>query len=100
MSKLDNEIIAVNKLPFVADAYPYKDTQTILVVLKSPLRKSLPVDRAMLTFQADNFTVAAVVEAYEKEVVVFLADTLRVAEAFLANSTQYRLAHLIPLCMN
>ncbi len=100
MSTLDHEINAVNQLSFVADAYPYKDTQTIIVVLKSPLRKNLPPDRSILTFQIPNFTVAAVLEAYEQEVVVFLADTLRTAEKFLAKSTNQRVIHLIPLCMN
>lgn len=100
MSSLDTELTAVNQLSFVADAFPYKDTETIVVILKSPLRKNLPADRSMLTFQAPSFSVAAVIEAYEQEVVLFLANTLRIAEMHLTKSTQHRLSHLLPLCMN
>jgi len=100
MTKLDIELNAVNNLSFVADAYPYKDTETIIVVLKFPLRGSLPPDRSILSFQADNFNVPAVIQAYEQEVVLFLADTLRVAEDLLARSTIYKIAHLNPLFMN
>lgn len=101
MSILDLELNAVNQLSFVADAYPYKDTETIIVVLKSPLRKNLPPDRSMLTFQTNNFNVATVIKAYEQEVVVFLADTLRIAEQFLdQTTTQHRLAYLVPVCLN
>ncbi|AUD03714.1 hypothetical protein [Spirosoma pollinicola] len=100
MSTLDHEIDAVNQLSFVADAYPYKDNQTIVVVLKAPLRKNLPPDRSILTFQITNFTVAAVLAAYEHEVVAFLADTLRIAETLLSQTTNQRVIHLIPLCMN
>jgi len=100
MTKLDLELNAVNNLSFVADAYPYKDTETIIVVLKSPLRTSLPPDRSILSFQAANFTVPAVIEAYEQEVILFLAETLRVAENLLAKSTVYKIAHLNPLFLN
>lgn len=100
MSKLIQEITAVSKLPFVADAYSYKDAQTIIVVLKSEVRESMPLNRSMLTFQADNFTVDAVIQAYEQEVVLFLARTLRNAELLLAKSTRNKLTHLVPLCLN
>lgn len=100
MSKLDSELDAVNNLSFVADAYPYKDNQTIIVVLKSPLRNSLPPDRSILSFRAANFTVSAVIQAYKQEVVLFLADTLHTAEDFLLRSTVFQIAHLNPISLN
>jgi len=100
MSKLDIELNAVNNLSFVADAYPYRDNQTIMVVLKSPLRTSLPPDRSILSFQAADFTVSAVIEAYKQEVVLFLIDTLRVAEDLLNKSTVSQIAHLNPIFLN
>ena len=100
MSRVACELIAVTKLNFVADAYPYKDDETIVVVLKSPLRESLPYERAVLTFKANNFTEAAVVEAYEREVVHFLAETLRTAKRLLAKPVQPKLTLQAPLCLN
>ena len=100
MSKLIHEIAAVTQLPFVADAYPYKDAQTIVVVLKPEIRESMPLNRSMLTFQVDQFTVDAVIQAYEQEVVLFLAISLRNAERLLAKSTRDKLTHLMPLCLN
>ncbi|AKD54688.1 hypothetical protein [Spirosoma radiotolerans] len=100
MSKLIRDITAVTQLPFVADAYPYKDAQTIVVVLKPEIRVNLPLNRSMLTFQADNFTVDAVIQAYQQEVVLFLAKTLHNAELLLAKSTKSKLTHLVPLCLN
>lgn len=100
MTTLIQEIIAVTKLPFVADAYPYKDAQTVIVVLKPEIRESLPLNRSMLTFQADSFTVDAVLQAYQQEVVLFLVKTLHNAELLLAKSTRNKLTHLVPLCLN
>ena len=100
MNQLAIELDAVNNLPFVADAYPYKDNQTIIVVLKSPLRNSLPPDRSILSFQAADFTVSAVIQAYKQEVVLFLVDTLRTAEDLLARSTVFQIAHLNPIFLN
>lgn len=100
MSKLAVELEAVNNLSFVADAYPYKDNQTIMVVLKSPLRNSLPPDRSILSFQTANFTVSAVIQAYKREVVLFLADTLHAAEDLLVQSSVFQIAHLNPISLN
>ena len=100
MSKLLRELAVVTKLPFVADAYPYKDDQTIVVVLKPELRESLPLSRSMLTFPADSFTVDAVLHAYEQEVVLFLAKASRNAELLLAKSAKNKMTHLVPLCLN
>lgn len=100
MSNLLREIAAVTKLAFVADAYPYKDDQTIVVVLKPELRESLPLNRSMLTFPIDSFTVDAVLQAYEQEVVLFLAKASRNAELFLVRSAKNKMARLIPLCLN
>ncbi|GAB3781112.1 hypothetical protein GCM10028818_34560 [Spirosoma horti] len=100
MSNLIREIAAVTQLPFVADAYPYKDAQTIVVVLKPELREGLPLNRSMLTFQADSFTVDAVIQAYQQDVVLFLAKTLHKAELLLAKSTKTEMTYLVPLCLN
>ncbi len=100
MSHLACEITAVTKLAFVADAYPYKDDETIVVVLKPALREGLPLSRSVLKFQAAGFTVDAVVEAYERDVVLFLAETLRTAEQLLARSALYRVRKMAPLCLN
>lgn len=100
MPHLTKELIAVTKLAFVADAYPYKDDETIVVVLKPILREGLPLNRSVLTFQTASFTADAVVRAYEKEVVLFLAETLRTAEFLLKKSTHPRINHIAPLCLN
>ncbi|MCK8494277.1 MULTISPECIES: hypothetical protein [Spirosoma] len=94
------EISAVAKLAFVADAYLYKDNQSIIVVLKPTLREGLPLNRSMLTFQVSGFTVDAVVEAYEREVVYTLAQTLRTAELLLAKSTPHRTNRFSSLALN
>ncbi|GAB3019425.1 hypothetical protein [Spirosoma pulveris] len=93
-------IAAVTELDFVADAYLYKNTGTIAVILKPTLRDGLPLTKSTLTFSTDNFTVEAVLEAYEREVVSFLANTLRTAERLLAKSTRSTLTPFAPLCLN
>ncbi len=100
MTHLASELIAVTKLAFVADAYPYKDDKTIIVVLKPALREGLPLKKSVLTFQTDSFTEEAVVKAYEKEVVLFLSEMLRTAEFLLKNSVQHRINQIAPLCLN
>ncbi|GAB3882176.1 hypothetical protein [Spirosoma agri] len=100
MTHLTRTLTAVTKLAFVADAYPYKNDDTIVVVLKPALRDNLPLNRSLLTFEAADFTVAAVVEAYEREIVRFLADTLRTAEQLLASSTSARIIPIAPFCLN
>ncbi|ADB39361.1 hypothetical protein [Spirosoma linguale] len=100
MPILLHTIAAVAELAFVADAYPYKNPDTIVVILKPTLRDGLPLTKSTLTFNADSFTVEAVLEAYEREVVSFLANTLRTAERLLAKSTQTRSVPLAPLCLN
>ncbi|GAB3722897.1 hypothetical protein [Spirosoma lituiforme] len=100
MSNLLCEIAKVTKLPFVADAYLYKDGRTIVVVLKPELRESLPLNRSMLTLPADGFSVDAVLQVYEQEVVLFLAKASRDAELLLVRSTKSKLTHLVPLSLN
>ncbi len=100
MFHLAGELIAVTKLAFVADAYPYKDDETIIVVLKPILREGLPLNRSVLKFKIASFTAEAVMRAYEKEVVLFLAETLRTAEQLLTKSTQSKLKQMPTLCLN
>ncbi|SOD99582.1 hypothetical protein [Spirosoma fluviale] len=100
MPTLVHTIAAVTELAFVADAYPYKNPDTIIVILKPTLRDGLPLTKSTLTFNADSFTVEAVLEAYEREVVSFLSNTLRTAERLLAKSTRTTLAPFAPLCLN
>jgi len=100
MPHLTKELVAVTKLAFVADAYRYKDDETIIVVLKPALREGLPLNRSVLTFQAAIFTAEAVVRAYEKEVVLFLAETLRTAEQLLTKSTLHKVKQTATLCLN
>lgn len=100
MSTVSCEINAVTKLAFVADAYPYGNDDTIVVVLKPALRESLPLNRSILKFKAANFTANAVIETYEREVVCFLNASLRNAERLLAKSVPARIHQINSLCLN
>lgn len=100
MSALACELSAVTKLAFVADAYVCRDNELIIVVLKPGLRERLPLHRSTLTFYAVDFSVAAVVEAYERDVVEFLAESMLIAEGFLLKSTQRRISRKASLCLN
>lgn len=100
MSLLACQLSAVTKLAFVADAYTVRDEEMIVVVLKPGIRERLPLHRSMLMFQAATFCVDAVVEAYERDVVEFLAESMLIAEGFLLKSTQRRISRKASFCLN
>lgn len=100
MSALACELSAVTKLAFVADAYASRDSDMIIVVLKPGLRERLPLHRATLTFDAVNFSIEAVIEAYERDVVEFLAESMLIAEGFMLKSTQRRITQTAAFCLN
>lgn len=100
MAHLASEITAVTKLAFVADAYPYGNDGTIVVVLKAALRDCLPLSRAVLKFQTANFSVATVVEAYERDVLHFLTETLCKAERLMVKPAPAKSKPLAQLCLN
>jgi hypothetical protein len=100
MSALACELSAVTKLAFVADAYVSRDSDMIIVVLKPGLRERLPLHRSTLTFHAVHFSISAVIEAYERDVVEFLAESMLIAEGFMLKSTQRRITRTASFCLN